>query len=113
MSEQRYKITNQQWMMVQRFSMLFWVLALVILLGTEASGKRRAVIDFNLKYGFIKGGSARIIIADTLYMGRPAVYYYLEGRTTGVTDAIFKVHNVYESIVDAETHLPYKAVRNV
>lgn len=92
---------------------LMVVLAIIGSAGGELSAKRRAVIDFNLKYGFIKGGTARIIIADTLYKGRPAVYYYLEGRTTGVTDALFKVHNVYESIVDANTHLPIKAVRNV
>ncbi len=118
MSEVRNKILNSKsenhyWLTVQRLSKLFLVLAFLFSNAGEASAKRRAVIDFNLKYGFIKGGSARIIIADTLYKGRPAVYYYLEGRTIGVTDAIFKVHNVYESIVDAETHLPYKAIRNV
>jgi hypothetical protein len=37
----------------------------------------------------------------------------MEGRTSGLTDRLFKVSNVYESIVDAETYLPFKAIRNV
>lgn len=73
----------------------------------------KAVIHFNLKYGFIKGGEAHMIIKDTLYNGRKAVHYYMEGRTTGITDKLFKVHDIYESIVDARTYLPYKAIRNI
>lgn len=76
-------------------------------------GNNKAVIHFNLKYGFIKGGEAHMIIKDTLYNGRRAVHYYMEGRTTGITDKLFKVHDIYESIVDARTYLPYKAIRNI
>lgn len=73
----------------------------------------KAVIHFNLKYGFIKGGEAYMIIKDTLFNGKKAVHYYMEGKTTGITDKLFKVHDIYESIVDARTYLPYKAIRNV
>jgi hypothetical protein len=76
------------------------------------TAKNKLILTYNLKYGFVKGGEAKIIITDTVYNGKPAIHYYMEGRTTGVTDKLFRVHNIYESIVDAKTYLPYKAIRN-
>jgi hypothetical protein len=89
----------------------FFVVVLT-LFTSQASSKNRAVLNYNLKYGFIKGGEATMIITDTLFNGKKAIYYRLDGRTTGVTDRLFRVHNIYESIVDAQTFLPLKAVRN-
>jgi hypothetical protein len=77
-----------------------------------ASGKIRERLVFDLKLGFIKGGEAVMVIKDTAYNGNPAKSYHLKGRTTGVTDKIFNVNNEYESIIDAVTYLPYKAIRN-
>lgn len=83
-----------------------------ILFGNDVFAKNKAVLTYNLKYGIIKGGEAKMIITDTVYNGKKAIHYYMEGRTTGVTDRLFRVHNIYESIVDAQTYLPYKAIRN-
>jgi len=86
---------------------------LVLLLVTfSLSGRNRERLVFDLKLGFIKGGEAVMIIKDTTYNGNKAVYYHLRGRTTGITDKVFDVDNEYETFVDANTYLPYKAVRN-
>jgi hypothetical protein len=96
-------------------------LAVSILLGlvfiwfglSNANARNTTEIIFNLKYGMMKGGEAKMIVKDTVFNGKKAIHYYMEGKTTGVTDVIFKVHDIYESIVDAETHLPLKAIRNI
>lgn len=80
---------------------------------SNVNAKNTTEIIFNLKYGMMKGGEAKLIIKDTVFNGKKAIHYYMEGKTTGVTDVIFKVHDIYESIVDAETHLPMKAIRNI
>lgn len=95
-----------------RFGIIL-ILTLAALLPESADAKNKAVLTYNLKYGIIKGGEAKMIITDTVFNGKKAIHYYMEGRTTGITDKLFRVHNIYESIVDAGTSLPYKAIRNV
>jgi hypothetical protein len=94
-------------------SRLVIALLFIICSPLHITAKNKSILTYNLKYGFIKGGEAKIIITDTVYNGKPAIHYFMEGRTTGVTDRLFRVHNIYESIVDAKTYLPYKAIRNV
>lgn len=91
-------------------SMIFAVLIVLTLTG---SAKTKERLVFDLKLGFIKGGEAVLTIRDTTYNGRKAVDYHLKGRTTGITDKIFKVDDIYESTVDAVTYLPYRSVRNI
>lgn len=74
---------------------------------------KKQVITFDLKFGIIKGGEARLVISDTLYNSKKAIHYYLEGRTTGLTDKLFGVNDIYETTVDAKTRLPLKAIRNI
>jgi hypothetical protein len=88
----------------------FWFL--VFSFSLSSTGKTRERLVFDLKLGFIRGGEAVMVIKDTVYNGKQAKSYHLKGRTTGVTDKIFSVNNEYESIIDAETYLPYKAIRN-
>jgi len=85
---------------------------LVFCFSLATTGKTRERLVFDLKLGFIKGGEAVMVIKDTAYNGNPAKSYHLKGRTTGITDKIFNVNNEYESIIDAVTYLPYKAVRS-
>lgn len=68
---------------------------------------------YNLKFGFIKGGEAELVISDTLFENKKALHYYLEGRTTGLTDKLFGVNDIYETTVDAQTRLPLKSIRNI
>lgn len=68
---------------------------------------------FDLKLGFIKGGEAVLTIRDTTFNGKEAFDYHLKGRTTGLSDKVFSVDDIYESTVDAVTYLPYRSVRNI
>ncbi len=81
-------------------------------LTTTVNAKEKKVY-FSLKFGVIKGGEAELLISDTLLGTRKAIRYYLVGRTTGVTDKLFGVNDIYETFVDANTHLPIKSVRNI
>jgi len=85
-------------------------LLLIIALSGHA---RKEHIFFNMKFGIVKGGEAEFIISDTIFNGRPAVHYFMVARTTGLTDKLFGVNDVYETIVDAETRLPLKSIRNI
>lgn len=94
---------------------IFWLAGIFVLLLTafQVTAKNRAELTYNLKYGIVKGGEAKIIITDTIYQGKKAIFYHMEGKTSGITDRLFRVSNVYQSIVDAKTNLPLKAIRNV
>lgn len=79
----------------------------------QVSKAGEEIIRFDLKFGFIKGGEAHLIISDTLWNDVKARRYYIEGRTTGFTDKLFGVNDVYETIVDYNTGLPLKSIRNI
>lgn len=84
-----------------------------LLLSTFAASAKEQRILFDLKFGFAKGGEAEMIITDTVFNGKPAIRYYLVGRTTGLTDKLFAVNDIYETFVDAQTLLPLKSIRNI
>jgi len=86
-------------------------LSVFLLIQTVSAKEKR--VRFNLKYGFIKGGEAEMIIIDTTFNGIPAISYCFKGRTTGLTNAIYGVNDTYTTIVDAETNLPLKAIRDI
>lgn len=88
------------------------ILILILAFAHLASAKK-AVISFDLKFGFIKGGEAKFIITDTIYNNVPAISYHLVGRTTGLTDKLFGVDDEYFTIVDARTGLPMKSIRDI
>ena len=73
----------------------------------------KAVISFDLKFGIIKGGEAQFIITDTIFNDIPAISYHLIGRTTGLTDKLFGVNDEYLTIVDAQSGLPLKSIRDI
>ncbi len=73
----------------------------------------KETIRFDLKFGFIKGGEAKLVISDTTFDGKKAIHYYLRGKTTGLTNKLFGVNDIYETTVDAQTRLPLKAIRNI
>jgi len=80
---------------------------------TQTVLAKKEVISFDLKFGFIKGGEAKFIISDTTFNGKKAIQYYLAGRTTGITDKLFGVNDIYETTVDAQSNLPLKSIRNI
>lgn len=89
------------------------ILFLSIFMLTQTVSAKKEVIQFNLKFGFVKGGEAIMIISDTTFNGKAAIHYHVTGKTTGLAQKLYGVNDVYETIVDAETHLPLKAIRNI
>lgn len=88
------------------------IFALLLVFSFTSEAKKEK-IKFNLKFGFIKGGEAELIISDTIFNNTKAIHYFLEGRTTGFTDKLFGVNDIYETTVDANNRLPLKSVRNI
>lgn len=86
---------------------------LMVLIFSHFAEAKREKIFFHLKFGFIKGGEAVLTISDTTFNDKKAVHYHLMGRTTGVTDKLFGVNDIYETTVDAATRLPLKSIRNI
>jgi hypothetical protein len=93
-----------------RRMIIITVLVSIFFLPAEA---RKEKIFFNLKFGFIKGGEAELIISDTIFNNKKALHYSMVGRTTGLTDKLFGVNDIYETMVDADTRLPLKSIRNI
>lgn len=89
------------------------IIFLTLLIPAKMISAKNERILFDLKYSFAKAGEAELVITDTVFNGIPAIRYHLIGRTTGLSDKLFAVNDVYETIVDAETRLPLKAVRNI
>ncbi|WP_372947353.1 DUF3108 domain-containing protein [Mariniphaga sp.] len=91
----------------------FGIILTFLLVFSLSSEARKEKIFFNLKFGFIKGGEAELIISDTIFNNKKALHYYMVGRTTGLTDKLFGVNDIYETTVDANTRLPLKSIRNI
>jgi hypothetical protein len=89
------------------------IILLLALSAFSQSFATKETIKFNLKFGFIKGGEAKLVISDTTFNGKKAIHYFLEGQTTGLTDKLFGVNDVYETTVDADSRLPLKSIRNI
>jgi len=89
------------------------IIFLIFLNLSLSSWAKKESLLFDLKFSFAKGGEAVLSITDTIFNGKPAIRYSMVGRTTGITDKIFGVNDAYETIVDAETHLPLKSIRNI
>ncbi|MGV8092022.1 MAG: DUF3108 domain-containing protein [Mangrovibacterium sp.] len=79
----------------------------------SAMGQPVEKLKYDLRYSIFKGGEAKLTVTNTTYENKPALHYHLEGNTTGVTDRLFSVHDIYESWVNPKTILPYKFIRNV
>jgi len=89
------------------------LIGLLFFLCLQTGMAKEEKMKFNLKFGFVKGGEAEMIIKDTVYNGKQAIYYYILGETTGLANKLYGVRDYYETIVDAETRLPLKAIRSV
>lgn len=90
----------------------FAAIVLTVLLVQTLTAKEER-IRYSLKFGFVKGGVAELVISDTVFQNTEALHYYLAGRTTGLTDKLFGVNDIYETTVDAQTRLPLKSIRNI
>lgn len=70
-------------------------------------------IYYTFKVGPIRGGEGSLILRQTTNDNKLVYHAVAEGRTTGITDKIFNVKDIYESFFDMNTLLPYKTIRNI
>ncbi|PTN04243.1 DUF3108 domain-containing protein [Mangrovibacterium marinum] len=84
-----------------------------VMAGSAMQAQPIEKLEYHLKYSFIKGGEAFILISDTSYQGMPARHYYLRGQTVGLADALYNVDDVYETILNPQTVRPYLHIRNI
>ena len=79
----------------------------------EASYKAGEKITYTIQYGVINSGIATLEIASDTIDGKEVWHSKMLAKTTGLTDAIFKVLDIYESYIDPATELPVKSIRNI
>ncbi len=89
------------------------IIFLSVFLLTQTISAKEKRVRFHLKFGFLKGGKAEMVITDTTFNGKPAIKYYFNGQTTGLSNVLYGVDDTYSTIVDAETNLPVKAIRDI
>ena len=70
-------------------------------------------LTFRVHYGFITGGELKVSAKKTQLNNREVFHTVLSGKTTGLIDKIYRVHDVYESFFNPATNLPDKAIRNI
>jgi hypothetical protein len=70
-------------------------------------------LTYQVKYGFIVGGTTTLTLTDTIYKNKPVFHVLAVGQTTGLTNTIYEVNDIYESWFDKKTTLPYKQIRNI
>lgn len=78
--------------------------------GTFTDGES---LKYVMHYGWIDGGYASLKLKEETYEGKDVYHVEAIGATSGITDMVYNVHDVYESYFDRETLLPYKAIRNI
>lgn len=70
-------------------------------------------LNYDLKFGFIKGGEANFTTCDTIIDNNYQLYIRLHGYTVGLTNILYGVNNEYESFVDSVVFLPVKTNKNL
>ncbi|HCI55930.1 MAG TPA: DUF3108 domain-containing protein [Bacteroidales bacterium] len=92
---------------------LLLLLPVVWLNGQNSPYQDGEKVSFIMHYGIITGGAGNLSLTKEILDGKEVYHAYLIGYTTGITDAIFKVRDVYESYFDPVTELPVKSVRDI
>lgn len=70
-------------------------------------------LKFRLYYGFLNAGHATLSLLETEWNGQEIYFARAVGKTTGLTDKLYNVYDVYSSFFDKETCLPLKAIRDI
>ena len=71
------------------------------------------VLNYEMSYGWIKGGEASLNLKKVNYFGKDAYYVKAVGKTTGIAHTLYKVRDVYESYFDPATGKPFKSIMNL
>ena len=66
-----------------------------------------------VSYGFIDAGRAALNVIEKEQNGKKYHLAIATGQSIGIANKMFKVLDTYQSIMDAETGLPVKAIRDI
>ena len=91
----------------------YLLLILLFVTSLLAQSQPREKMEYVLRYGIIRGGKVVLESKDTTFHSKKAIHHFMRAQTTGIADKLYKVDDIYESIVDGKTHLPLKSVRNI
>lgn len=70
-------------------------------------------LRYELRYAFATGALIEFRTRDTILGGVPALHHRIDGKTRGVINSLYPVHDVYWSITERVSDLPLRAVRQV
>ncbi len=70
-------------------------------------------VSYQIRYGIVGSGLATLEIKEGYYLGEPIWHAVVNGQTTGLADALYKVRDTYESYIDPESDLPVFSIRNI
>ena len=68
---------------------------------------------YRLHYGFLNGGNATLTVDEQAFNNVPVYYAKAYAKTTGLTNTLFPIEDIYESYFDKKSGKPYKAIRNI
>lgn len=66
-----------------------------------------------MSYAWIRGGVATLTLKQTTFNEEPAYHVQAIGRTVGIANTVFNVHDKYESYFDPNTCKPFKSLMNL
>jgi hypothetical protein len=95
------------------FPMAFLFLSSAIISEAQSSFRTGEELEYQISYGFIKGGRASLKVSEKEINNVTYQHLVLKGKTTGITDHIYRVEDVYESFIYPESGLPMRSVRNI
>jgi len=70
-------------------------------------------LEYSLNYGFITGGHVLFTVKDSVLNGIHTNYLVMQGKSSGVLDALFKIRDKYSSFIDIKTDQPVKSIRDI
>jgi hypothetical protein len=91
--------------------LLFWVLA--VNAQNRLKLKAGESLKYTIYYGLINGGEATLETRSAYIEGKKMYHCKAVAYTTGITDKLFKVRDIYESYYNPVTSLPYKCIRDI
>lgn len=98
---------------------IFYITLIAIILIPSTFGQKPVSykagekVYYTINYGIISGGVASLELNNEMLGGKEVLHSKLIAKTTGITDAIYKVLDIYESYIDPSTELPVKSIRNI
>jgi hypothetical protein len=70
-------------------------------------------IKMRIHYGFITAGYATLEVKEATRNNKKVHHIVGKGYTTGLTKAVFKVNDDYQTFVDKESNKPYQFLRKI